>query len=48
MDSASAQLKLQRILLTWDYWDLVYKAEEGGGPFETLEDIPNEFKDVHV
>ncbi len=49
MDStARAVAKLQRILLTWDYWDLLNKVEEGGGPSETLQEIPNVFKDAQV
>ncbi|KAL6754526.1 AAA domain-containing protein [Haematococcus lacustris] len=46
VDAASASIKLQRIVLSWDYWDLVRRAEEGGGPFENLREIPRTFRDV--
>ncbi|KAJ9510377.1 hypothetical protein QJQ45_015835 [Haematococcus lacustris] len=48
VDAASASIKLQRIVLSWDYWDLVRRAEEGGGPFENLREIPRTFRDVKV
>ncbi len=46
VDAVGAQGKLQRLLLTWDYWHLVAKAEEGGGPFETLRLVPSTFADM--
>lgn len=48
MDWIGATTKLQRILLSWDYWDLVRKSEEGGGPFETLRSVPHSFSDMKV
>uniref|UniRef100_A0A7S0WSL5 Helicase ATP-binding domain-containing protein n=1 Tax=Chlamydomonas leiostraca TaxID=1034604 RepID=A0A7S0WSL5_9CHLO len=46
VDAVGATTKLQRILLSWDYWDLVRKSNEGGGPFETLRTVPNSFADM--
>ncbi|KAF5835699.1 P-loop containing nucleoside triphosphate hydrolase protein [Dunaliella salina] len=46
VDTAAATAKLHRILLSWDYWELVRKSEEGGGPFDNLRSVPDNFKDM--
>jgi hypothetical protein len=39
---------LHRILLSWNYWELVSKAEEGGGPNDSLRPVAHTFKDIKV
>ncbi len=48
VDTAAATTKLHRILLSWDYWELVRQSEEGGGPFENLRAVPDTFRDIRV
>ncbi len=46
VDHINAQAKLQRIVLSWDYWSLAARADEGHGVFDTLKPVPNTFADV--
>jgi hypothetical protein len=48
VDAVGSLLKLQRTILTWDYYSLAAKAEEGGGPFDNLRRVPSTFKDIQV
>jgi hypothetical protein len=48
VDAVGSLLKLQRTILTWDYYSLAAKAEEGGGPFDNLRRVPNTFTDIRV
>jgi hypothetical protein len=46
-DIAASTAKLHKILLSWDYWELVRRTEEGEGPSdETLRPVQDTFKDI--
>ncbi|KAK9812831.1 hypothetical protein WJX72_004417 [[Myrmecia] bisecta] len=38
--------QLHRILLSWDYWELSAKADEGEGAIDDLRQVPGTFKSV--
>jgi hypothetical protein len=47
-DAMQAVLKLHRIVLSWDYWELSERAAQGLGPMDSLRLVPNTFKDLKV
>ena len=40
--------QLQRVLLSWDYWELSTKAEEGQGTIADLRQVPQTFSSTEV
>lgn len=49
-NTQSATLRLQQILLSWDYWDLTARSDNGEGamPVERLKKVPGTFASVQV
>ena len=41
-------LRLQKILLSWDYWDLETCTEEGSGAIKELKKVPDTFSSIQV
>lgn len=41
-------LRLQKILLSWDYWDLEIRSEAGSGAVKELHRVPKTFNSVQV
>lgn len=48
VDAVASQQKLHKILLSWDYFDLWKKCEEGGGVHDELKPVPQTFNTVEV
>lgn len=48
MDVSQAAQKLQRIVLSWDYWELNRRSQEGKGALDKLRAVPSTFKDIKV
>lgn len=48
MDTQAVLKRLHKILLTWDYYELCEKAENGTGVFADLKSVPNSFKDIQA
>ena len=51
MSTSQAQassLRLQKILLSWDYWDLETCTEEGSGAIKELHKVPDTFSSIQV
>ena len=44
----ASSLRLQKILLSWDYWDLEACTEEGSGAIKELRKVPNTFSSIQV
>ena len=44
----ASSLRLQKILLSWDYWDLETCTEEGSGAIKELRKVPNTFNSIQV
>ncbi len=40
--------RFHRILLSWDYYALCKRAEEGKGVYDTLRSVPNTFASIQV
>lgn len=40
--------RFHRILLSWDYYALCQRAEEGKGVYDTLRSVPNTFASIQV
>ena len=40
--------RFHRLILSWDYFDLCDKAEQGSGVYDSLRNVPPIFKDIHV
>jgi hypothetical protein len=40
--------RFHRILLSWDYYALCKRAEEGKGVYDTLRRVPNTFASIQV
>jgi senataxin len=48
MDVPGVTNRFHRLILSWDYFDLCERAEEGSGVYESLRRVPSSFKDIHV
>ena len=46
--SQSSSVRLQQILLSWDYWDLDKRTQEGEGAMQDLKAVPSTFSSVQV
>lgn len=44
----ASSLRLQKIVLSWDYWDLESCTEEGSGAIKDLKKVPNTFSSIQV
>lgn len=44
----ASSLRLQKILLSWDYWDLETRTEEGSGAVKELQIVPKTFSSIQV
>lgn len=44
----SSSMRLHKILLSWDYWDLDKRTEEGEGAMPNLKAVPSTFSSVQV
>lgn len=48
MNVTAVTQRFHRILLSWDYFDLCQRAEEGKGVYDTLQPVPNTFTSIQV
>jgi hypothetical protein len=48
MDAAGATSRFHRILLSWDYFELSARADEGKGVYDVLKPVPNTFSSIQV
>ena len=48
MSSKGTPEGLQRIILSWDFWDIEENAANGGGVFPDLETLPKSFDSAEV
>jgi hypothetical protein len=48
MDVAAVVSRFHRILLSWDYFALCGRAEEGKGVYDSLRRVPNTFASIQV
>lgn len=46
MDVSAVVNRFHRILLSWDYYALCQRAEEGKGVYDTLRSVPNTFASI--
>ncbi len=44
----NSTIRLQQILLSWDYWDLATRTENGEGAMATLKAVPCTFASTQV
>ena len=48
MDQQTQREKLQREFMSWNYWDLLKRADTGGGVHDTLRQLPLTFASAEV
>lgn len=48
MDQQMQREKLQREFMSWNYWDLLKRADTGGGVHDTLRQLPLTFTSAEV
>jgi hypothetical protein len=48
MDVSGVTHRFHRILLSWDYFALCKRADEGKGVYDTLRAVPNTFSSIQV
>jgi hypothetical protein len=46
VDAVNSTQNLHRIVLSWDYYDILEKLDAQGGIYESVRAVPSTFKDL--
>lgn len=48
MDRQRLKEKLQRVFMSWNYWELLKRVNDGKGVHDKLDDLPLTYTSVEV